>query len=64
MAIVRKLLPAWRAQASDVEVQSRAFEAIGRLATTVERMVLRRGLRLPFGGSLLAVAVKDEIPHA
>ena len=64
MAIGRKLLPAWRAQASDVEVQSPALETIGRLATTVERMVLRRGLRLPFGGSLLAVAVKDEIPHA
>ena len=61
MAMTRKLLPA-RA-GSDVELPSRPVEAIGRIATTIERAFLRAGLRLPFGGSVLAVAAKMEIAH-
>jgi SAM-dependent methyltransferase len=58
MVITRKLLPAGRGRTSDVELQGPATEAIGRFATDLEHRLLRRGVRLPFGGSLIAAAVK------
>jgi SAM-dependent methyltransferase len=64
MVMTRKMLPARGAETSDVALQPPVFEAIGRLATAVERALLRCGLRLPFGGSLLAIAVKEEFAHA
>jgi SAM-dependent methyltransferase len=59
MVLTRKLLPAG-AGGSDVKPQSPIVEAIGRMATTVERGFLRAGIMLPFGGSVLAVAAKTE----
>src|SRR5262249_22273311 len=60
MAMTRKVLPS--GPGSDVELPSRPVELIGRAATALERAVLGYGLRLPFGGSLLAVGAKTERP--
>jgi len=57
MIAARKLLPRGT---SDVAPQPGFVDAIGRAATTVERWLLRGGLHLPFGGSVLAVAAKAE----
>jgi hypothetical protein len=59
MVITRKLLPARRGRTSDVELQAPAAEAIARFATGLEQTLLRRGVPLPFGGSLIAAAVKE-----
>jgi SAM-dependent methyltransferase len=56
MVITRKFLPAKRT--SDVALQPPAAEAVGRFATDAERKLLERGMTLPFGGSLLAAAIK------
>jgi hypothetical protein len=37
------------------------IEALGRAATGFERTLLRRGVRFPFGGSLIAAAAKQGI---
>lgn len=60
MALTRKVLPSGRG--SDVDLPSRPVDLIGRAATALERTVLRCGLRLPFGGSVLAVGAKTESP--
>ena len=57
MVIARKLLPS-RGTASDVRVYSAPIEMLGRAATALEGVFLRAGWRLPFGGSLVAVAGK------
>jgi SAM-dependent methyltransferase len=57
MVLTRKLLPARRT--SDVALQPPFVEAVGRFATGLERKLLGRGIVLPFGGSLIAVAVKE-----
>ena len=57
MVLTRKLLPARRAN-SDVGVYPPIIEAFCRLITGIERVLLRSGARLPFGGSLIALAVK------
>jgi SAM-dependent methyltransferase len=59
MAITRKLLPA----GGDVRPQPAIVEALSRAATGIERALLRAGLVLPFGGSVLAIATKTESPH-
>ncbi|HYM73020.1 MAG TPA: class I SAM-dependent methyltransferase [Stellaceae bacterium] len=64
MVTMRKLLPGNAAARSDVELQPAIVEAAGRVATTIERALLRAGIRLPFGGSVLAVAAKPENAHA
>jgi SAM-dependent methyltransferase len=61
MAATRKLLPA--ASGSDVKLQPAIVEAACRAATRTERALLRAGMRLPFGGSVLAVAAKAESAH-
>lgn len=61
MVATRKLLPG--SQASDVAPQPAMFDAIGRTAAAIERLLLRAGLSLPFGGSVLAVAAKAEYAH-
>jgi SAM-dependent methyltransferase len=61
MVAVRKLLPT--GSGSDVELQPALVEAAGRVATTIERGLMRAGIRLPFGGSVLAVAAKSESAH-
>jgi SAM-dependent methyltransferase len=57
MVATRKLLPG---RGSDVKPQPRLLDAIFRAATTVERGLLRAGMGLPFGGSILMVAAKSE----
>lgn len=58
MVIARKLAPQNRGVVSDVKLYPRSVEMLCRAATTLEAAILRRGVRLPFGGSILAVAVK------
>lgn len=60
MVITRKLLPAPGGATSDVRLYPPAVEAICRVATGVERALLRRGFRLPFGGSIVAIAAKER----
>ena len=60
MALSRKLLPGG---GSDVRPQPGWVEAMGRAATGIERALIRAGIALPFGGSVLAVAAKIESNH-
>jgi SAM-dependent methyltransferase len=62
MVVTRKLLPA--GSGSDVKLQPRIVETLCRAATALERALMRRGVRFPFGGSVLAVATKPESSHA
>ena len=59
MVLTRKLLPSPEG-GSDVRPYSPAVEAVCRALTAAERMLLRGGLRLPFGGSIVAIAAKEE----
>jgi SAM-dependent methyltransferase len=61
MVATRKLLPA--GSGSDVRLHSGIVEAACRAATTLERGLMRAGIRFPFGGSVLAVAAKPESAH-
>jgi SAM-dependent methyltransferase len=61
MVATRKLLPA--GSGSDVRAHSVIVEAACRAATTIERGLMRAGIRFPFGGSVLAVATKPENAH-
>lgn len=58
MVITRKLFPEGHGVGSDVKLYPRSVEMLCRAATALETGVLRRGVRLPFGGSILAIAVK------
>src|SRR3954452_4055592 len=58
MVLTRKLLPSGAATASDVKLQPPAIEALCRAATGIEHALLGRLWRLPFGGSVIAVAAK------
>lgn len=58
MVLTRKLLPARSGRTSDVALQPPTVEAIGRSASGIERRLQRQGIVLPFGGSLIAAAVK------
>lgn len=57
MVATRKIFPS--GGGSDVKPHPAAIEALCRLMTGIEHRALRRGLRLPFGGSLIAVAAKQ-----
>lgn len=57
MLATRKLLPG---EDSDVKLYPAPIEALCRAATALERGLMRLGVRLPFGGSVVAVAVKVE----
>jgi SAM-dependent methyltransferase len=59
MVLTRKLLPG-NGPASDVKPYSAPVEAVCRAATAMERALLRCGVRLPFGGSVIAVANKQR----
>jgi SAM-dependent methyltransferase len=63
MVLTRKLWPEGRAAASDVRLYPAPAEALCRAATAAERALLRRRWRLPFGGSVIAVAAKEPL-HA
>jgi SAM-dependent methyltransferase len=58
MVLTRKLLPDHGATTSDVRPYPAPIEALCRAATAFERILLGCGLRLPFGGSVIAVAAK------
>jgi SAM-dependent methyltransferase len=58
MVVTRKLLPSGQDAVSDVRRYSAPAEALGRAATRIEHALLRCGVRLPCGGSVIAVAVK------
>ena len=58
IVIARKLVPGHRGVISDVKLYPRSVEMVCRAATVLEAALLRRGTRLPFGGSILAIAVK------
>jgi len=60
MVLTRKLLPDDAAPTSDVRSYSAPVEAVCRAATALERVLLRRGIQLPFGGSVIAVATKQR----
>lgn len=62
MVLTRKMLPVAGGTGSDVRLHPAPIEALCRAATAFERTVLCSGLRLPFGGSLVAVAAKKAIP--
>ena len=62
MIITRKLLPAGYAVSSDVRPYSAPVEALCRAAASLERVLLRHRVSLPFGGSLIAVAAKEALP--
>jgi SAM-dependent methyltransferase len=59
MVLTRKLSPADAGATSDVKLHAPPVEALCRAATRIERALLRAGLRLPFGGSVIAVAAKQ-----
>jgi SAM-dependent methyltransferase len=59
MVLARKLLPG-NGRASDVKPYSAPVEAVCRAAMAIERPLLRRGVVLPFGGSVIAVATKQR----
>ncbi len=61
MVLTRKLLPQGNRATSDVRLYPAPIEALCRTATGVERALLRCGMRLPYGGSLIAVAVKQAL---
>jgi len=57
MVITRKLVPRLSAT-SDVIEYPGLVDALCRAVTTLETSLLRRGWRLPFGGSIIAIATK------
>ncbi len=61
MVVTRKLVPQGKRPTSDVRLYPAPVEALCRIATGFERALLRRGIRFPFGGSLIAVAAKEAI---
>ena len=60
MVVTRKLWTGRNRPVSDVRPFPGPVDALCRAATAIERALLRRGLPLPFGGSVIAVAVKAE----
>jgi SAM-dependent methyltransferase len=60
MVLTRKLLPQGKGAASDVRLYPAPVEALCRAATGFERALLRCGMRFPFGGSLIALGVKQS----
>ena len=61
MVLTRKLLPDAGVATSDVRPYPAPIEALCRAATAFERILLDCGLRLPFGGSVIAVAAKRPV---
>lgn len=61
MVVTRKLLPASPRVTSDVRPYPRAIDVLCRAATAIEAALLRAGVRLPFGGSVIAVAVRGRM---
>jgi SAM-dependent methyltransferase len=61
MVIARKLLFLGNTKVtSGVVLHPRPVDFVGRAATALETICLRIGLRFPFGGSLIAIAAKED----
>jgi SAM-dependent methyltransferase len=58
MVITRKFFPKEHGVEGDVKMYPQPVEMLCRVATGVETALLRRGVGLPFGGSIIAIAVK------
>jgi len=58
--LLRRLLPASAEQESDVHPYPRPMERFFGMLLAGERALLRTGLRLPFGGSVLAVGRRRD----
>jgi len=63
MVMTRKLLPE-RGRTSDVKEYPSPIDWLCRVATTFETTLLRNGVRLPFGGSVIAIANKGGSDHS
>jgi len=57
MVVTRKLSSG---SVSDVKLYTRPIDILCRSATSVETALLRMGIRLPFGGSVIAIAKRDN----
>jgi len=64
MATARKVFRRSRGTGSDVKYYPPLVDVLCRGATGFETALLRRGIRLPFGGSVLAVAERESASHA
>jgi hypothetical protein len=62
MVLARKLLPCGGSSGSDVRLYPAPVEALCRLVTGIETRLLRWGISLPCGGSIIAVAAKPAAP--
>lgn len=62
MAVTRKLFAGNCHAESDVKPYPSPIDLICRWITDTETALLRRGIKLPFGGSVLAVAAKRRLP--
>jgi len=62
MVLRRKLLPS--SDGSDVQLYPAPVEALFRAVLAIERAIMGLGVNLPFGGSLMAVAIKPGAPQA
>ena len=60
MVITRKFLPKCGGATSDVKEYPRLIDLLCRVATTFETTLFRRGLRLPFGSSVIMIATKGD----
>ena len=56
MVVTRKLSSGI---ASDVKLYTRPIDVLWRSTTRLETALLRKGIRLPFGGSVIAIAKRD-----
>lgn len=64
MAVARKVFGRKYGIGSDVRYYPPLIDVLCRGATGIETALLRRGVRLPFGGSVLAIAAKKDAHHA
>src|SRR6516164_11214206 len=63
MVITRKLFRGDPVAVSDVKLYPRMIDMLCRAATDVELALLKAGLRFPFGGSIIAIAVRRGVAH-
>ncbi|MBV8590408.1 MAG: class I SAM-dependent methyltransferase [Acetobacteraceae bacterium] len=60
MVITRKVFRRGRGTGSDVKYYPPLVDVLCRGATCLETALLRRGVKMPFGGSVVAIAVKGN----
>ena len=63
MVITRKVLSGNAARSSDVKLYPRFIDKLCRAAIGIEVVLLRVGLRLPFGGSVMVIAARGGAAH-